>query len=123
LKRPAVVGSSPLSYTDPWRTFRDAWIRSGEPREANSPIADELDRELHTARIDRRKGKMTYDASLNSLPDGCFVQIEGSNYLVLGETLLLWSPDGYLKKVHPPDALTVTVLTPEPIVRPGNSTT
>lgn len=100
-----------------FNAFRHAWTYSGTPREANSPIADEMDQELHSTRIDRAKGKVTHDASLNSLPDGCFVQIDGSSYLVRGGTLLLWSPEGYLKKVHAPDALMVTVLTPEPIVR------
>jgi hypothetical protein len=76
-----------------------------------------MDIELHRARIDRRKGKVTYQASLDSLPDGCFVEIGGSSYLVLGDTLLLWSPDGYLNKRHTPTDLIATILTPEPIVR------
>ena len=100
-----------------FNTFRDAWIRSREPRAGNSRLADEIDAELHRARIDRRKGKITYRASLNSLPDGCFVQIDCSSYLVLGDTLLLWSPEGYLEKCQRPNDLTVTILTPEPVVR------
>jgi hypothetical protein len=51
------------------------------------------------------------------LPDGCFVQIDGSSHLVWGDTLLEWSPAGYLKKRHRPNNLTVTILTPEPVVR------
>ena len=100
-----------------FNAFRDAWIRSGNPREGNSVFADEIDRELHRARIDRRKRKLTHEASLKSLPDGCFIQIEGSSYLVWGDTLLLWSPDGYMEKRQWPNNLTVTILTPEPIVR------
>jgi hypothetical protein len=54
---------------------------------------------------------------LDSLPDGCFVQIEGSSYLVWGDMLLRWSPTGYVnKRLRPVDA-TVTVLTPAPLVR------
>ena len=100
-----------------FNAFRDAWIRSGEPLVGNSPLADEIDTEMHRARIDHRKGKITYQASLSSLPDGCFIQIDGSSYLVWGDALLLWSPEGYLKKSHRPNDLTVTILTPEPVVR------
>ena len=101
-----------------FNAFKDAWNRSGDSREGKkAPLADEIDAELHGTRIDRRKGKISYDASLNSLPDGCFVQLEGSSYLVWGDTLLLWSPAGYEKKCERPNDLTVTILTPEPVVR------
>jgi hypothetical protein len=99
-----------------FNAFRDAWIRSGDRRDANPPGADEMDTEMHRARIDRKRGKITYQAPLNSLPDGCFVTIEGSSYLVWSDWLLLWSPVGYQKR-HRAGGLTVTVLTPEPVVR------
>jgi hypothetical protein len=101
---------------DRFNAFRDAWIRSGRSSGGNSPLADEIDAELNPMRIDRQKGKVTYQASLNSLPDGCFVRIEDSSYLVWGDTLLLWSPEGYLTKHPRPSGLTVTTLTPEPVV-------
>ncbi|HEY2843021.1 MAG TPA: hypothetical protein VGJ09_05195 [Bryobacteraceae bacterium] len=100
-----------------FNAFKDAWIRAGEPRAANALLADEMDQELHRARIDRQKGKITWQAALHSLPDGCFVQIDGASYLVWDRTLLLWSPEGYRNKRKFADNLTVTVLTPEPIVR------
>jgi hypothetical protein len=102
---------------EPFNAFRAAWIRSGNSREGHTPLVDEIDREMHRARIDPKRRKVTYDAPLDSLPDGCFVRIEESRYLVLGDALLLWSPDGYLRKDHRPGGLTVSVLTPEPIVR------
>jgi hypothetical protein len=92
-----------------FNAFKDAWNRPA--------MADEIDLELHAARIERGKGKVSYQAPLDSLPDGCFVQVEGSSFLVWDDSLFLWSPEGYLKRVQRPSDLTVTVLTPEPIVR------
>jgi hypothetical protein len=98
-----------------FNAFRDAWIfdRPGLQR----PKADAMDLELHAARIDRRRGKVTYRAVLGSLPDGCFVRLDGGSYLVWGNALLLWSPEGYSgRRECAPDA-EVAILTPEPIVR------
>jgi hypothetical protein len=53
---------------------------------------------------------------LRLLPDGCFAQIERSAYLVLGDALLLWTPEGYARRDARPNDSIVTVLTPEPIV-------
>ena len=101
---------------DRFNAFQGAWAGS---RDSNGGLlfADQIDMELHRARIDRQKQKVTYQASLNTLPDGCFVHIESSSYLVWGDALLLWSPEGYLKKQHRPNDLSVTILTPEPLVR------
>jgi hypothetical protein len=79
------------------------------------PLADDMDLELHPARIDRGK-KVTYEAALGSLPDGCFVQIEGRPYLVWRDALLVWSPEGYERRDERPKNSILTVLTPEPIV-------
>jgi hypothetical protein len=92
-----------------FNAFKEAW--------GNFPYADEIDLELHRARIDRGHGKVTHRAPLSSLPDGCFVQMADSSYLVWGKMLFRWSPEGYLDKVHRSAELTVEVLTPEPIVR------
>lgn len=100
-----------------FNAFKDAWNRSSDAPAPDPPSADEIDLELHRWRIDRRKGKVTWRAALNSLPDGCFVQIGDSSYLVRGDSLLLWSPAGYLEKRLRPNDLTVDVLTPEPVVR------
>jgi hypothetical protein len=75
-----------------------------------------MDLELHPARIDKRK-KVTYETPLRLLPDGCFVQIVGDAYLVLGDALLLWTPGGYARREARPQGSVVTVLTPRPIVR------
>jgi hypothetical protein len=100
-----------------FNAFRDAWKRSRQLDQGSPLLAPEIDAELHRARIDRRGQKITWEAPLNMLPDGSFVQIDGSSHLVLGEALLLWSPHGYMQKQRRPDGLTVAVLTPKPIVQ------
>jgi len=79
------------------------------------PFADEMDLGLHSERIDKGK-KVTYGAAVGSLPNGCFVQINGCAYLVLGSSLLLWTPEGYTRRDPRPKDLRVTVLTPKSIV-------
>jgi hypothetical protein len=74
-----------------------------------------MDLELHPMRIANGK-KVTYQAALNSLPDGCFVQVAGFAYLVAGDALLLWTPEGYARRDERPKDSIVTVLTPESIV-------
>jgi hypothetical protein len=86
-----------------FNAFRAAW--------GGRPFADEMDLELHTAR------KVTYEARLGSLPDGCFVETQGRAYLMLNGGLLLWTPDGYTERECKPNDFMVQVLTPEPIVR------
>ena len=92
-----------------FNAFRTAWTHPGA-------LAPAIDAELHRARVDSRGRKVTYEASLNSLPDGCFVHIDGSSYLVWDEALLLWSPEGYVKEERRPSGLKVMVLTPESTV-------
>jgi hypothetical protein len=93
--------------------FRGAWARAKQ--QDRLPFADEMDVELHPARIDM-SGKITYQTALRSLPDGCFVRIDGRAYLVLGDALLLWTPDGYARRDARPKDSIATVLTPKPVV-------
>jgi hypothetical protein len=96
-----------------YNAFRNAW--RGRHRQPDLPMADQMDLELHGARIDKGQ-KVTYNASLNSLPDGCFVEVERRAYLLWEGALLLWTPEGYVRRDTRPKGLRVTVLTPEPIV-------
>ena len=97
-----------------FNAFKDAWQRLH--KQNDRPFADEIDLELHPARIDKRKNKVTYEADLSTLPDGCFVQIEGAAHLLWNDALLLWTPEGYARSTSRTKNLTVTVLTPRPIV-------
>ncbi|HKD07831.1 MAG TPA: hypothetical protein VKB79_18170 [Bryobacteraceae bacterium] len=97
---------------DKFNAFREAWRRAKNLQDL--PFADDMDLALHSARIHKRE-KVTYQAAMNSLPDGCFVRIEDQPYLVWGDAILLWTPEGYAGRSAKPDG-TATVLTPEPIV-------
>jgi len=96
-----------------YNEFKDAWQLAHRLDE--SPSADDMDLGLDPARIDQRK-KITYEAALNTLPDGSFVQIQGSAYLVWRDALMLWTPEGYARRDARPTDSIVTVLTRGPIV-------
>ena len=90
--------------------FRSAW--------GQALHAPELDAVLHRARIDRGGNKITYEDKLALLPNGCFVSIEGSAYLVWSDALLVWTPERYgRREARSAGPTVVTVLTPEPTVR------
>jgi hypothetical protein len=63
------------------------------PRQAG---ADAIDAQLHAERLsaDRRRRRL-HDADLGELPDGAFVRDDGEAWLVRGDALLRWTPDGY----------------------------
>jgi len=97
--------------------FKSAWQRRVEA-DTEAPLRVlEIDTELHRNRVDSRGRKLTWEAALSSLPNGCFVRIDGSAYLVWDDALLLWTPERYKKRESRPSSLTVTVLTPRPLVQ------
>jgi hypothetical protein len=98
-----------------FNAFKKAWPL-GKERQNAPLLADEMDVELHRARMNALKGKVTYEAPINSLPNGCFVQIEQGAWLVWDDSIFLWTPEGYSKRAGRPKDLTVTVLTPQPVV-------
>src|SRR5262249_28458074 len=73
-----------------FNAFKSAWCSHPE-----SLRAHEIDVELHRSRIDRHSAKITWQAELASLPDGCFVEIERSAFLLWDDALFLWTPAGY----------------------------
>lgn len=99
-----------------FNAFKNAWSSRGGANGGQPAGADEIDAGLHPYRIDNRKRKVTYEAKLDSLPNGCFFEIGGSAYLVWDDALLLWTPECYSERQQRPKRLTVTVLTPQPIV-------
>jgi hypothetical protein len=77
-----------------FKAFVDAWQLS-HPEPLGSMVhASDIDAELHKARVGARAVKLTYEAALASLPNGCFVDVGGAAYLVWGDALFRFRPKG-----------------------------
>jgi hypothetical protein len=91
--------------------------------------ADAIDRQLHAERLDpTRRARRLQRAELDELPDGAFVLHEGAPYLVLGKSLLRWTPSGYttaqprgsgrhVQLITPPSLAELLRADREPLVR------
>jgi hypothetical protein len=78
--------------------------------------ADAMDARLHVERRVRRWQKRTHRASGDSLPDGTFIALDAGAWLVQGERLLEWSPEGYRARRDRTTLGEVSVLTPPSMV-------
>jgi hypothetical protein len=91
---------------------RFAVLFSGKKQRAS---ADAMDRVLHAERLDG-KVKRTHRRSLDSLPDGAMVALDGEVFAVRDKHLLPWTPSGYSASKPRPRNLEVDVLTPPSIL-------
>jgi hypothetical protein len=99
-----------------FNAYMEAWRCRNTGGPGRIVLAPEIDAELHRARIGPSSTKVTYEAALDSLPNGCFVEIDGGAHLVWDDALYLWSPERYAGRVPRPDHSVVRVLTPAPTV-------
>ena len=102
-----------LCRREDYRLFVAAWT------ELHGPPAgvDEIDRRLHGERIDpATRAHRLHEAPMEDLPDGAFVVSEGEPHLVLGRSLLRWTPVGYDARRRRPAAGDVLVITPPSLV-------
>jgi len=91
---------------------RFAVLFSGKKQRAS---ADAMDRVLHAERLDG-KAKRTHRRSLDSLPDGAMVALDGEVFAVRDKRLLPWTPSGYSASKPRSRNLEVDVLTPPSIL-------
>jgi hypothetical protein len=89
--------------------FREAWAATH--REV-MPAADDIDRRLHEERLAALRIKRTYVDRLTALPDGAYLDVAGTAWLVWQDTLRRWSAGGYVEVRPRPRGGLVTVLTP-----------
>jgi hypothetical protein len=79
--------------------------------------ADAVDSQLHDERVEPdTRAQRHHDAALDDVPDGVFVLHEGAPRLVLGDSLLVWSPAGYLARCPRPAGRQARVITPPSLV-------
>lgn len=84
---------------------------------AGAAGADDLDRRLHVERIgDGSAGRRLHQLAAQELPDGSFVLLDGTPWLVLGTGLLRWTPGGYAERRRRPRGR-VEVVTPPTSLR------
>jgi len=91
--------------------FRAAWARVLP----GGTTAEDMDRRLHADRLAGSRARRTYREWTDSLPDGAYVEIDGSPWLIREGSALAWSPAGYAERRalprHP-----ATVITPRCVV-------
>ena len=75
-----------------------------------------IDKILHQERMNEDGSKKMYKTNAGSLPDGTFISINKSPYLIINRHMYLWTPAGYTKKQTLPVDDEVNVLTPKSIV-------
>lgn len=91
--------------------FVDAWARASGHR----PRAADMDAILHDERLNGR-AKRIHRRSIAGLPDAAMVVIDGVPFAVRDDTLLRWSPAGYVEQSGRTLSVDVDVLTPPSIV-------
>jgi hypothetical protein len=97
-----------LSFAEAWRVSHELTVR---------PRAREIDTQLHRERVDpKTRAKLTWQATVGSLPDGAMALHAGGPALLISGALLAWSFEGYgpAEKIDP--RTTLDVLTPPGIV-------
>lgn len=97
--------------------FKTCWLK-GNPEygfDEKTPIRL-IDDILHRERMNRDGSKVKYEAHLDTLPDGCFIEYQSKPYLVAKGELFVWSPFGYSEYPVLPGSSPVMVLTPKSAV-------
>jgi hypothetical protein len=96
---------------DRYNEFKNKWLLMNRSLIDNTnPLIKDIDKVIHRERINRKK-KVTYNESLNRLPDGTFVEINSNAYLIRDRKLFQWSFDGYELsdiQISPDEAIVLT---------------
>jgi hypothetical protein len=89
--------------------FAELWseVHGGKGR-ASAPAMDEV---LHRERCSA-PDYCTASMPVASLPDGVFVRVNGKLAVVLGDSFLTWTPDGYAETLNRPTSGNTDVITP-----------
>ena len=105
-----------------YNQFRTAWLAGNPEYGFDSKVSiKQIDRIIHSERVDRKKQKVTWSSKLKDLPDGVmisFCQELEECFLLKDEALFEWSPYGYEEGFRVGDDAhkEVFVLTPKSVV-------
>jgi len=77
---------------------------------------NEIDKILHSQRIDNRGTKITYEEWVEDIPNGVFILFDNKPYLFADNLIFAWSPLGYKEGIVLPKIKKLIVLTPSSIV-------
>jgi len=93
------------------KAFAQKWAQA---KGGDVPHAGEMDVILQNERL-KGRAKRTYQMPTDELPDGAFIAIDDTAFALRGNTMLRWSPSGYVDPSLRPSG-TATVLTPPSII-------
>jgi hypothetical protein len=106
--------------------FRAAWAAGNA---VPSPRATEMDDVLHGERLDGRVKRLhPLTETMNTLPDGAMVQVDGEVFLIAGGKTLRWSFDGYqsagrsmadVQLITPPSTVRALIAGYRPVLHPS----
>lgn len=96
--------------------FKRSWAQANRPDDPGGVRMPEMDRQLHHERIARRR-KVTWQSSIDALPDGALFEHVGQAYLVWEGSHWRWTFEGYQQAEPCGSKAVVEVLTPESAVR------
>jgi hypothetical protein len=86
----------------------------GDERTVKRATAGAMDKVLHAERL-AGKTKRLHQRSIDALPDGAMITVDGAPFAVRGNQLLPWTPAGYGPAEPRPHGTEVQVLTPPAI--------
>jgi hypothetical protein len=79
-----------------YNRFKHFWLEGNKEYGFNEKVSiQEVDKILHAERIDGSGAKVTYEADIKTLPDGCFIEWEGRPCVILNESILPWADFSY----------------------------
>jgi len=97
--------------------FKALWIK-GNPEYNFSPKTsiEAIDKILHHERMNDDGSKKMHKANIKSLPDGVFISIDNTPWLIANDLIHLWTPGGYTMTQSLSHKSEVNVITPKSIV-------
>jgi hypothetical protein len=100
-----------------FKQFKVCWLM-GNPQYGLEPAVSikEIDTIIHRERIAKDAAKKMYQARAHDLPEGTFIELEGSPFLLANKRRYKWSPFGYRRGILIAKNETVNVLTPGSVV-------